>query len=359
MHWIFSPRMDRYFLFLFIFCCSALSWRVCKILAACVYRRSDTFPFFAKKILEQLQQLLFLLAKFEDLTLCKNRNLQNSIKWSNRLCICHPSNPDNHTLTRGTHVSSPSTPPYASPSPPLLLSPFPISDPLPPRCRPRPLPPRRPQALPSTAVSAQLTVVPRPALASAVARRAPAGASNVAVGLHGRRRQPRLTTMPSMTGMGACDLRSWPGARGRPTCPVAVDFPPVRCLCVAVGRHSRPVFAWLAAGGPCGGGARRWFPPTLDATTTSSKRHEHTTLVARVQRDVCRRSSWRAQEEEVCGTKGIASGRGSRKVPSGGALIASKIADRCFSESVGRASFASFFIFYWPKTGYRGCWSFS
>jgi hypothetical protein len=47
-------------------------------------------------------------------------------------------------------------------SPPLLLSPFPISDPLPPRCRPRPLPPRRSQALPSTAVSAQLTVVPRP-----------------------------------------------------------------------------------------------------------------------------------------------------------------------------------------------------
>jgi hypothetical protein len=47
------------------------------------------FSYFAKirwmpslfaKLLELLNCLLFLLAKFDDLTLCKNRNLRNSIE---------------------------------------------------------------------------------------------------------------------------------------------------------------------------------------------------------------------------------------------------------------------------------------
>jgi hypothetical protein len=100
--------------------------------------------------------------------------------------MCHPLPP---------HLIIPLSPP--------LLFPIPISDPLYPRRRPGPLPPRRPQALPSTAVSTQLTIAPRPAPASAAARRAPAGASSMAVALHGRCRQPRPPTTLSMTGMRA------------------------------------------------------------------------------------------------------------------------------------------------------------
>jgi hypothetical protein len=65
---------------------------------------------------------LFLLAKFEDLALCKNRKLHNSIRLSNKLAISHFSKYHHHSMTYGVQLYS--LPPTLSPSCDLLPSGF-------------------------------------------------------------------------------------------------------------------------------------------------------------------------------------------------------------------------------------------
>jgi hypothetical protein len=134
----------------------------------------------------------------------------------------------------------------------------------------------------------------------------------------------------------------------------------VRCLAGLIGHHHRSD-RWCTVSSSVRG-ERVYFG--RHAYSPSSRRHQGS-----FQGGASTPPLWPGSSETFAGgapsvcarggsvwDQGIASRRGSRKVPSGGSWIASKIVDQCFWKSVGRAAVASFFIFYRSKTGYRGCW---